>query len=846
MRKKIILQTFSLLFALPFSAQTISREAAVRIAAKYIDKVPSKKSIRKVLGKGSQPSEQSYHIFNDNDGEGFVIVAGDGRMNEVVGYSKTGRIDVAQMPEGLRAYLSDYKKYVTSLRKSDVAGRPVPTDRGVEPLLKTKWNQMAPYNDLAPRLGEQGRRPPIGCVATAVSQVMNYHKWPLQGKGNATNNPHYKSDAGDTYGKQEVDFTSSFYQWDKMTETCRESAESRSAVARLMYDVSVGVQMEYGPTVSAAKTKNAVKALENYFDYKVDCVQRDYLSSTAFFEILRTELREGFPVIFSGGLSTGRIGHTWVCDGYDKEGLFSMNWGWGGASDGFFDLSYLNPSLRGAGGGEGGFFLDQEFIRIRPNKEGVKEMAPRRRAFDFNLLGSCTPDKEVTTRSEGLTLKLDGLGNFCSSEEFSSRVGIAIFKNLDEKEISVKDLGDEYAKRTLSFEASFAELKGNVKFDTLSDGIYYLYPVTMTTGEQSWHKTGRPCYVKIQVQGNEVKVIERADKPALKLMEKPEGSLEIPGGMDVSYTIHLANTSTMRFYGLLKAVLKGSDNKLYPCEMGGTAFRFMDNTDERRNVHFVSPADIPTGEYDLEFVFEREDWTTGQRVLTNCDLVQLEQPLKIKVWNTSENAYLRCLETCITNGYVAIDDEVVDLNRYPDAKVFVRTENVGKKKFEGELRYLLKDLETNNSIELERVPYVMQPKSWTPETLKMVSLGDKHSAMMPGHTYSIVVEAYSGNKRIYEWGNQQRLTVGHVATGITDKTTINCKMAYYGDNKALEVQVSDASATLSVYSVAGTLVIPQRTIRKGKHIISLEDLPPAVYVVVLIDGKERQTLRVVR
>ena len=41
------------------------------------------------------------------------------------------------------------------------------------------------------------------------------------------------------------------------------------------------------------------------------------------------------------------VGHEFVCDGYDGNGYFHFNWGWGGMSDGYFLLDALNPGAVG-------------------------------------------------------------------------------------------------------------------------------------------------------------------------------------------------------------------------------------------------------------------------------------------------------------------------------------------------------------------------------------------------------------------------------------------------------------------------------------------------------------------
>ena len=57
---------------------------------------------------------------------------------------------------------------------------------------------------------------------------------------------------------------------------------------------------------------------------------------------MKDELNNSRPIQYAGYGGGG--GHTWVCDGYDSNDFFHMNWGWGGAYDGYFSLNSLNPS----------------------------------------------------------------------------------------------------------------------------------------------------------------------------------------------------------------------------------------------------------------------------------------------------------------------------------------------------------------------------------------------------------------------------------------------------------------------------------------------------------------------
>jgi hypothetical protein len=53
--------------------------------------------------------------------------------------------------------------------------------------LTSEWHQRSPYNDQTPTLpGGSGNHTRVGCVATAMAQIMYYWKWPQTGVGNVS------------------------------------------------------------------------------------------------------------------------------------------------------------------------------------------------------------------------------------------------------------------------------------------------------------------------------------------------------------------------------------------------------------------------------------------------------------------------------------------------------------------------------------------------------------------------------------------------------------------------------------------------------------------------------------
>ena len=280
----------------------------------------------------------TYYVFNKDNNEGYVILSADDCMPAVLGVIDNGSFDINNVPENMKWWLSQYdisisnyaskgKKYVSSATKQDIA-----------PLLRRiAYGQEEPYNDLCPEYN--GRKAVTGCVATAMAQIMRMHKWPKRGTGMNE----YECWLNDKTITLKTDFTQSIYQWDKMAETYTgvESSEEKQAVARLLYDCGVAVNMGYGLYGSSAFESKAFQAFIKHFNYDRNAIliNRHYYYEDAEWEDLIYEnLNNGLP-IFYVGLGKGAYGehHAFVCDGYQaKDNLFHFNWGWDGRDNGYF------------------------------------------------------------------------------------------------------------------------------------------------------------------------------------------------------------------------------------------------------------------------------------------------------------------------------------------------------------------------------------------------------------------------------------------------------------------------------------------------------------------------------
>ncbi|MBN8702703.1 MAG: thiol protease/hemagglutinin PrtT [Bacteroidetes bacterium] len=308
----------------------------------------------------------AYYVFNVGQNNGFVIVSGDDVARPILGYSYESSFDINDINPGLEILLDNYKEQIESAIKNntvdqtalamwDNALNPSSDNSGmlykkssVAPLTVTKWNQSGgTYNKFCPP------GTPSGCVAIAMAQTLKYYNYPAQGIG-------YNSYTDDNFGVQAANFGATVYNWTLMSTPGALSLSSMSStqaqideVARLVYHVGVSVDMDYG-TISGSSAsvkswggKDVFTALTKNFGYSSSLkhAKMSTVGATTWDNTLKTEL-DAKRIVLIAGYSKHKVngnsaGHLFIADGYDTLGLFHINWGWGGSTNGFFPMNAL-------------------------------------------------------------------------------------------------------------------------------------------------------------------------------------------------------------------------------------------------------------------------------------------------------------------------------------------------------------------------------------------------------------------------------------------------------------------------------------------------------------------------
>lgn len=378
-----------------------------------------------------------YYIFNAEKNKGFVIVSGDDNATPILGYATNGTYNSATLPHNFKKWIENYKDQIRFI----ITNKMEPTEeiklkwerlenglpynankssKSVNPLVSTEWGQTPYVNDMCPYDANAGsannNHCVTGCPATAMAQIMKFWEHPKTGTG-------FHSYNHKRYGTLSANFASATYNWGAMPDNV---TSSNNAVATLMYHCGVAVEMDYGPTasgsyviISAAPTpqQTSEHAYKTYFGYDsltMQGLKRVDYSDNSWIQLMKDDLDESRPIQYAG---FGSGGHTFVCDGYDNNDYFHINWGWGGSHDGYFAINALNPGSGGTGSGAGYYNNGQQAIfGIQPNN------VP---AADIELYESIVATPNQINYGQGFTVHTD-IANF-GTLSFDGDFAAAIF-----------------------------------------------------------------------------------------------------------------------------------------------------------------------------------------------------------------------------------------------------------------------------------------------------------------------------------------------------------------------------------------------------------------------------------
>lgn len=359
---KRFLFTLTMIFALALTGQAapVSFSLAKTAASKFIEErfaVESRSGLPELVYTGPN---NAFYVFNFAE-KGFVIIAGEDAYRPVIGYSTASAFDVNDIPPALSDYLDGIAENIFRLGRQGSAvadplvaaewesvlshGRLISRNggRGVDYLCQTQWNQTYPYNYCCPDDPDgSGGHAIVGCLATAMSQLMRFWASPTQGVGSHCY-------VHEDYGEICADFGNTVYDWSNMPNVLDNNAteEEKLATGTLCFHCGVTIDMGYGPDGSGGASGPIPSAMHTYFNYsdQIQFLKRDNYDTETWKAMVREQFDMGWPMYY-GGCQDGGC-HAFVCDGYDDYDMFHFNLGWGGGSDGWYlidEAPYTHPA----------------------------------------------------------------------------------------------------------------------------------------------------------------------------------------------------------------------------------------------------------------------------------------------------------------------------------------------------------------------------------------------------------------------------------------------------------------------------------------------------------------------
>lgn len=419
-------------------ANPITREQARQKAAQFLTGKSGKRSLKAVTSPdkiASETATKSYYVFDRGNDDGYIIVSGDDETYTILGYTDQGSFDYNTLPSNMKEWLDNYARQIVAIQNKRVPGRraSIATHPRIEPLVKSKWSQGNPYNLTCPEYFNEGRSV-TGCVATAMAQLLYYNREKSVDETQATMPAYDTWSAHPTTGQHlhvEGIPEGAPIDWANMKDEYGSANDKqKKAVADLMHYCGVAVKMDYTNKSSGAQSHDAFLAFTKYFGYGSSVKYVSNINDDAQWDnIIYNEIKAQRPIYISGANSSG--GHAFVCDGYDGNYCYHINWGWGGMSDGYYLLTNLVPGQQGIGGSGDGYTTYREIIiGLEPENYGEKAM----NITDSNVKKICLQNWDTNndgklTYSEAaavtdLGTAFTGLTNLRNFQEFYYFTGI--------------------------------------------------------------------------------------------------------------------------------------------------------------------------------------------------------------------------------------------------------------------------------------------------------------------------------------------------------------------------------------------------------------------------------------
>lgn len=301
--------------------------------------------------------------------EGFIITAADSDIRPILGYSFKGTFPFEDSKQNvllhlvqwdMEARLKAFKSgtpEIESLVQSNTSSWDIYTssDELLQatassstqwgPLLTTNWYQGGHFNDYCPDDPSTGIKSDVGCVATAMAQIVNYWKHPGHIEFPSSDRYQSKGKNGmfwipDTSTAQNYpDFSTLNNELDVVNYNNDPDEEGY-----LCFGVGIKLQMGYSSDGSGANTGDARNVFLN--DLAYGSTEKDWnplLLWTRKKTRVIENIKSGWPVQLGIAHNYLYNGHSVVVDGYQEQNdMFHINVGWSSSST---DTWYNIPDI---------------------------------------------------------------------------------------------------------------------------------------------------------------------------------------------------------------------------------------------------------------------------------------------------------------------------------------------------------------------------------------------------------------------------------------------------------------------------------------------------------------------
>ena len=659
--KKLFYVILTITLPVGLFAEPVDSLVAKQVATTFMNDMAERSGAKGVSAYNDYSCQKygNIYVINNADG-GWVLVSADDCVRPILAYSPDGEFSIENIAPAAKELISDYSEQITNaqnvgfhgsideewkqLKNGKVRSK---LAKNVEPLIKTKWDQSPGYNDFCPEI--DGEKTVTGCVATAMAQVMNYWQWPKRGVG-------FHEYQSQSCGTVATVFGATDYEWNIMPEQLHEgsgwmassSEDEIEAIANIMYDCGVSVDIDYGLSANGGSGANPPKvrtAMTKYFKYspKMNLEYKDNYSDDEWIDKLKKELNEGRPFLYYGFGEGG--GHAFICDGYDANDYFHFNWGWSGYGDAYYYINGLAPTENGIGSNENGTYNDnqQAFFGVEP-LYGVKEYDLR--VYENSLRAYNESGNGLNTLWLGSDAYYYAKVANYGDTDFSGSFAVAVF-DFDSRFVAISnevqfDLQSNYCT------SNDMEFKINGSFNYVT-GKYYLacfmYKDEYTNDwtivsddsdllSMTYFDVNYSAPISIN---SEISVFDNVKKEKVTTKEFIQGD-------EYTYTVEIKNTGTEDYVGMYVLSLANSKGDILQ-EIGTHEQKQPLKPNASIDIMFQGTMTAIPGTYLLNVSYIDGEGLSLAGAINNCSNpefynIKMAGPDKFEDNNTVANAYM--------------------------------------------------------------------------------------------------------------------------------------------------------------------------------------------------------------